>query len=250
MRLYKPVQSNRLYEHIVVEIEQRILSGALEDGDRFPSEVDLADQFGVSRTVVREAMKVLRQKGLVKVQPGRGTFVTNTTQQAVRRSLDLMLRIENVGGLRNVAEARAMFEPPIAAMAAQRCSDDDIATLAATLVTMEALMREANETQSPLSVQRFIEADLEFHLTLARATENPLVELLLNSFVGLQRDHRRRLIVQPGAAERAVYHHQRVLEAVRQRDADAAHDAMRAHLATVYDRSALIDQPNAPTGDA
>ncbi|HET7089537.1 MAG TPA: GntR family transcriptional regulator, partial [Anaerolineae bacterium] len=86
---YTPIQAQRLYERIAQQVEQRLLTGDLKIGDRLPPERELAEQFGVSRTAVREAVKALRQRGLVEVQPGRGTFLTDGTSQAVRHSLDL-----------------------------------------------------------------------------------------------------------------------------------------------------------------
>ena len=86
--MYKAVQSSRLYEQIVQQIEESIQSGELTAGSQLPAERDLAKQFGVSRTAVREAIKALQEKGLVDAFPGRGTFVTNGAPNAMRRSLD------------------------------------------------------------------------------------------------------------------------------------------------------------------
>ena len=85
--MYHTIQSERLYEQIVDQIEQLILSNELKVNDRMPPERVLAEQFGVSRTAVREAVKALREKGLLEVYPGRGTFVTNTTSKSMRDSL-------------------------------------------------------------------------------------------------------------------------------------------------------------------
>src|SRR6202043_1295419 len=87
--VYKLVRTSRLYEQIVQQIEESIVKGTLKAGDQLPAERDLAQRFGVSRTAVREAVKTLREKGLVEAYSGRGTFVTNGTSQAVRQSLDL-----------------------------------------------------------------------------------------------------------------------------------------------------------------
>ena len=91
--MYKAVQSSRLYEQTVKQIEESILKGELKPGDQLPAERDLAQQFGVSRTAVREAVKTLREKGLVESYSGRGTFITNGTSQAIKQSLDFMMRI-------------------------------------------------------------------------------------------------------------------------------------------------------------
>src|ERR1700675_304759 len=96
--MYQAIQAERLYQKIVEQIEQRILTGEIKVGDQLPSERELGDQFRVSRTAVREAVKALREKGLVEVRPGRGTFITNSTSQAARDSLGLMMRISQGKG--------------------------------------------------------------------------------------------------------------------------------------------------------
>src|SRR6201987_1122242 len=96
--MYKAVRTSRLYEQIVKQIEESILKGALKPGDQLPGERELALQFAVSRTAVREAMKALREKGLVEAYSGRGTFVTNGTSQSIRQSFDLMVKIGHKEG--------------------------------------------------------------------------------------------------------------------------------------------------------
>src|SRR5271169_570195 len=104
--MYRTVKTSRLYEQIVQQVEASILKGQLKPGDQLPAERDLAQRFGVSRTAVREAVKTLREKGLVEAYSGRGTFVTNGTSQAIRQSLDLMIRINQQEGSANLAELR------------------------------------------------------------------------------------------------------------------------------------------------
>ncbi len=118
--MYKAVRAARLYEQIVEQIEQSILKGSLKPGDQLPAEREMATQFGVSRTAVREAVKALREKGLVEAYSGRGTFVTNGTSQAIRQSLDLLTRIGQPDGLAHLVELRQVLEPEIAALAATR----------------------------------------------------------------------------------------------------------------------------------
>src|SRR6202142_1059 len=91
--MYRAVKTSRLYEQIVQQVEDSILKGQLKPGDQLPAERDLAQSFGVSRTAVREAVKTLREKGLVEAYSGRGTFVTHGPSNAIRQSLDLMIRV-------------------------------------------------------------------------------------------------------------------------------------------------------------
>ncbi len=138
-----------------------MLSGALRNGDRVPTERELAEQFGVSRTAVRE-------KGIIQSHPGRGTFITDNTAHSVRHSLGFMMKIGAADGSTNLTKAREILEPEIAALAApRRCGEH---------------RRDARGSRDV-----YIEADLAFHLALARAMQNALIAALLDPLI----DNRR-----------------------------------------------------------
>src|SRR6516164_9637810 len=219
--VYKAVRTSRLYEQIVQQIEDSILKGALKPGDQLPAERELAQNFGVSRTAVREAVKALREKGLVEAYSGRGTFITNGTSQAIRQSLDLMIRISQQEGLAHVSELRQILEPEIAALAALRIEEQLLTTMRDAVATMDRSLHDPDP---------YIEADLDFHLALAEAAGNPLVLSLLDSIVGLLREQRMHIFKVDGGPERGQFHHKRILAAIEARDADKARAAMRAHL--------------------
>jgi GntR family transcriptional repressor for pyruvate dehydrogenase complex len=220
--MYKAIRAGRLYEQIVEQIEQRILTGDLKVGDQLPPERDLAEQFGVSRTAVREAVKALSEKGLVKIQPGRGTFITDRTSRAVRHSLGLMVKIGHPEGSGYLVEVREILEPEIAARAAERATPENLAAMYEAVATMDTAMQDADT---------FIEADLDFHLALAEATQNSLVPTLLDSIIDLLREDRTRVFLTvTGGAARGQFHHKRILDAVTRHDPEAARHAMRDHL--------------------
>jgi GntR family transcriptional repressor for pyruvate dehydrogenase complex len=222
--LYRTVKTSRLFEQIVQQVEDSILKGQLKPGDQLPAERDLAQRFGVSRTAVREAVKTLREKGLVEAYSGRGTFVTNGTSQAIRQSLDLMIRINQQEGSANLAGLRAVLEPEIAGLAAPRIEEQLLSTMREAVAIMD---RSLNDPDA------YVEADLDFHLALAEAAGNPLILSLLDSIVGLLREHRTRVFDVHGGPERGQYHHKRILAAIERRDPEAAREAMRAHLQQV-----------------
>ena len=226
--LYKLVRTSRLYEQIVQQIEESIVKGALKPGDQLPAERELAQRFGVSRTAVREAVKALREKGLVEAYSGKGTFITDGTTHAVRQSLDLLVKIGQPEGSSHLAEVRAILEPEIAALAALRIQEPELVTMREAVAVMD------RAGQDP---EAYIEADLDFHLALAEGADNPLILSLLDSIVGLLREQRLRIFQVPGGPERGQIHHKRILEAVEQHDAERARDAMRAHLEQVREDS-------------
>lgn len=228
--MYKEIQTERLYEQIVEQIEQRILSGDLKVGDQLPPERELADQFRVSRTAVREAVKTLREKGLVDIQLGRGTFITANSARAMRHSLGLIVKIGNAKGLEQLEEVREILEPEIAALAARRVSAEQIAAMRQAVADMDASLED---------IDHFIEADLDFHLALAEATHNPLFPALVDSIIDLLREQRQRIFMNGGTTHGQI-HHKRILEVVAARNPEASRQAMRDHLRQVREDSKTL----------
>ena len=228
MKRYLPVQSERLYERIVEQIESAIAAGDLRVGEKLPPERELAEQFAVSRTAVREAIKILREKGYIEIQSGRGTFVTNTAPNSMRHSFDLLMKFGSVDGSANLVEVREILEPEIAALAATRMTDEFLSDMQEAYDAME----------SATDVDLFVEADLDFHLTLAEATQNPIIPAMMDSIIDLLREHRKRIGLAHDGLVRGQYHHKKILDAVRRRDSQGARLAMKEHLQQVAEDSA------------
>jgi GntR family transcriptional repressor for pyruvate dehydrogenase complex len=222
--VYKVVRTSRLYEQIVQQIEDSVLNGSLKPGDQLPAERELAQRLGVSRTAVREAVKALREKGLVEAYSGRGTFITDGTTHAARQSFDLMVKIGQQEGSTHLAELRLILEPGIAAVAATRADEEDLAAMRDAVAVMEGAQKDP---------AAYIEADLDFHLALAEAAANPLILSLIDSIVGLLREQRIKIFNVEGGPQRGQFHHKRILEAMERRDPEVARNAMRAHLEQV-----------------
>jgi GntR family transcriptional repressor for pyruvate dehydrogenase complex len=231
--VYKVVRTSRLYEQIVQQIEESVLNGSLKPGDQLPAERELAQHLGVSRTAVREAVKALREKGLVEAYSGRGTFITDGTTHAARQSFDLMVKIGQQEGSTHLAELRLILEPGIAALAAERIEDEHLAAMREAVVVMDRAQKDR---------EAYIEADLDFHLALAEAAGNPLILSLIDSIVGLLREQRIRIFNVEGGPQRGQSHHKRILEAIERHDPELARSAMRSHLEQVREDSKV------PTG--
>lgn len=231
--MYTPIQSSKVFEKIAEQIEKRILSGELRSGDRLPTERELSEQFQASRTAVREAMKTLAQRGLVDMRPGRGTIVIDGTSQAMRHSLGLMMMVGQAGNSANLVEVREIIEPGIAALAAVRATEEEITAMREAVRVMDAKLNEADA---------FIAADNDFHRALAKGTQNALILTLVDSIVDLLSEQRKQIFSLSGAPERGQIHHKRILESVVQHNAEAAREAMRAHLQQVREdvKSATI----------
>ena len=230
---YKPIQPRgRLYLDIVEQVQEMIVSGQLQPGDQLPAERQLAEQFGVSRTAVREAIKSLAERGLVDILVGRGTFVTSPSHEHVVESLTLLLRVE-ASPISDLQEARALVEVPVAGLAALHRTDENLATLDARLADMEASLED---------VERFVEADTAFHVELARATGNAALVLLTQALTALiQKERTFMLDFHEQELRAAIESHHELLRTVRAGDARATRAAMRAHLDRVGDRLKAIE---------
>jgi DNA-binding FadR family transcriptional regulator len=181
----------------------------------------LAKQFGVSRTAIREAMKALMQSGLVEIHPGRGTFVSDRTSMVVRNSIDMLVRVGNETGIKDLIEVREILEPEIAALAAVRASSEDIQSMEEAVKAMDQAMDDPD---------MFIEADLDFHLALAQGSNNAIIPVLIDSVVELLREHRIRAASVDGGLERGQPYHKIILAAIKSNDSQTARDSMRSHL--------------------
>lgn len=221
-----PLQSVKVFERVAEQIEKRILDGELHKGDRLPTERELAEQFQVSRTAVREAMKSLAQKGLINMRPGRGTIVIDGASEALQNSLGLMMKLKlgEVGGSDNLVEFRVILETEIAALAAARATEKELSAMREAIRVMDESLNDADA---------FISADNTFHEALAQATQNALILTLINSIVHLLSEQRKQIFEVEGGPQRGQIHHRRIFESVVRRDPEAARAAMRSHLQQV-----------------
>jgi GntR family transcriptional repressor for pyruvate dehydrogenase complex len=211
-----------LSQRVSEELERWIVENGREEGARLPSERDLASRFGVSRTVIREAVRVLTAKGLLKVQAGSGTLITRPSSQSVSQTLALYLRTRDVAlDYAQVHEARRLLEVEIAGRAAERRTAEDLSG-------MEAILREtAGEIRD---AGHFARLDVAFHNALADAARNPLFRILLDSLGDVLYQVRYTAFELPGTVGRALACHRAVFEAVSKADPDAARRAMIEHL--------------------
>jgi GntR family transcriptional regulator, transcriptional repressor for pyruvate dehydrogenase complex len=228
-RVYPPVRSRRLYESVVDHIQALVAERHLVPGDRLPNERELAAQFEVSRTVVREALKTLVDRGLIEVRSGHGAFVVDGVPNALAQSFELMMRMGGDGDPSgDLVEVRELIEPEIAYRAALRATRADLEALGRAVATMDDHLDDLGA---------YITADEAFHLCLAEATHNLFLPRLLHSVVDVLADLRGRIFQVDGGPERGQVHHHRILRAVDERAPEAAREAMRAHLRQVREDS-------------
>ncbi|MGQ9684435.1 MAG: FadR/GntR family transcriptional regulator [Anaerolineae bacterium] len=212
---------------MAADIEGLILDGRLKPGDLLPPQAELATQFGVSRTVVREAVRTLATKSLLEVRSGSRIAVRSPSAESVARSMDLYLRAGRPGfDYARIHEVRRVLEVEIAGLAAERRTPAD-------LDRMETILREASGTGG--NREWFARCDLAFHASLARATQNELFCLLLDAIADTLFEIRRLAFDVPGTLDRALVHHRAILEQIRLGDSQGAREAMLEDLKDAED---------------
>ncbi|MCJ2165823.1 MULTISPECIES: FadR/GntR family transcriptional regulator [unclassified Pseudodesulfovibrio] len=219
----KPVQRKSISEEIVSQLKGMIDQGRLLPGDRLPAERKLAEQFGVSRTSVREGIKILAESGLLESRQGAGTFVSENEGGAREGSL-LEAVLSGDFDLQDVFEVRKMLEPEIAALAARNGSPSAKNRLEAILMEQEQAIRSGSSGAG---------LDHQFHQALAEASGNPVLREMVSALhEGFARS-REDIVQSPQRQEASLAAHRAIIEAVRNGHAMQAERAMREHLEEV-----------------
>lgn len=200
-------------------IEEQIVAGRMAPGAKLPSERQLAERFGVSRPIVREALRSLIERHLVEVHPGRGAYVLPARASNAAHRLDALFRRSQVTP-RDMVEARTMLECTAAALAAERATATDLTALAEALTGIDRAVGLFEQTR----------ADLTFHLTIARAAHNPVIETMFGAITGLAVEQMLRSLADPDVARAALPYHRAIDEAIQDRDPERARQVMAAHL--------------------
>ena len=209
-----------LVEDVYGGLAQQILSAEpTQDEAWLPKTAELSEQYGVSRTVVREAINRLESQGLIETRHGVGLRAVHRLHKPVMASLSLLLP-DLAERLRQATETRFLLEVEIARLAATRMTESGLAALRSA---------QARLIAPDVSVEDGVEADTEFHEILAEQCGNEVLKLMLASIVELCRESRTLTISRTGF-ERPYVSHQRILDAIESANAEAAAQAMEEHL--------------------
>lgn len=210
----------RTRNELAMTLEHRIISGGLAAGELLPSERVLSDEYGLSRSMVREALRTLAERRLIDVVPGRGSFVRQATvEDSVDRLTDVFDQRQVTA--RYLIEARTMVETTAAAIAAERADEDEIATMRAAL----ALFDSAGDLLDR------VRGDLAFHLAIVHAARNPLIETMFRAIQPYTVELMVRSLTDLTVTAESVPFHRVILDAIALREPAAASDAMWQHLA-------------------
>ena len=219
---FETIRRDKVYEGVAKQIERLILK-KLQPGDKLPSERELAETLGVSRSSIRDAIRSLELIGMVEPRQGAGTIVRELSSQSLVNPLaNAIKRKEELIG--ELLDFRKMLEPQLAARAATRASPDELGEMEEILARQERKLRAGEST---------IAEDSEFHYAIALASGNSVVLKVLDTLMDLLRDSRERSLQQEGRPQKSLAGHRRILAAIKRRDSDAAKAAMRRHIENV-----------------
>lgn len=224
LQAFRSVSRERsLSDKVTEQITEAIVSRQVRPGERLPSERELGARFNVSRTVIREAVRSLVARGLVRVTSGRGVEVSEVGSGNVTASMKLLVRGYELD-YEKVSEVRSAVEVQTAGLAARRAQPEDL----------ERLRQLCEGHQSSLDkgdTDAASEFDFQFHRELTRASGNELLLAMLDSISDVLLEVRHQAMVQPHVSEDGLKAHRRILKAVTSGDPKAARDAMARHLA-------------------
>jgi len=222
----KPVSRTSLSDEIVQQIIELISREVLKPGDRLPSERELCKKFGVGRTSLREGLRSLAVMGILDGRVGEGTFVSPSNSKYLAKSLQRGLLLDRKK-VQDLIETRLMLESQTAYLAAQRASEASLGEIE------QAIQQMAKHLAQP---EKYLEFDLQFHLAIARATQNSILFNLLSMTRGYLQEWIKESLAEPRnsrlglRARLSVREHRKILEALRNGDAEAARQSMTDHI--------------------
>ncbi len=231
--MYDPVERPKVYQLVAERLLHQVRLRRLNPGDSLPPEHELARRYGVGRSSVREALRLLESKGVIR-SAGHGSFVVAEYGNALVDSLRFLLTLEAFD-LEELYELRKILETEFAALAAARRGEEHLQRMEEAIRQMEAGL----DSQS-----RYIEADLRFHLTVAEATRNRVAVYVMRAIRDPLHRALARVYYIPGSPQKSMAQHRAILEAVRAQDPGGARRRMAEHLGRVQEDVRRVLHPD------
>jgi len=227
--MLKPIKPKRMSDQVFEQLKDLIFRGHLKPGERLMTERELAQNLGVSRPTVREAISKLVTVHLLEHRQGQGTFVNLPTASADKNPLAAVLNGQDAS-LMDLLEVRLGLECNAVALAARRATEEDIREIEKIVQEMSVAVSEGNLGS---------EADITFHMALAYATKNIVQIHIMKSLYDLLfyaiQENLQHLYTEPMNLDKVLQQHTDILNAIRQRDPDEAYAAMKRHITFVVD---------------
>jgi DNA-binding FadR family transcriptional regulator len=218
-----------LYETIADRLENDILSNSFGDSGKLPSEQTLGARCGVSRTVIREALKLLKARGLIESRNGSGSYVTKPDSNNVSELLRRMVIMDGIT-VHEIYEVREILEEASAERAAVHVTEEQLSEMA------DCLLKLRNRN---ISIRERREEDFKFHVLIAKASDNRLLMVLVQTMRNIFIEQIESGIYVEGSIDDAIRRHQKIFDALRQHDPQAARVAIQEHLTVSEEHYAI-----------
>lgn len=226
--MFTPVKNTKVYEQVIEQIKEMIVSGQLKKGDRLPPERDLVEQLQVSRTSIREAIRALQIIGLVECRQGGGNFIKESFENSLFEPLSIMFVLQN-SRPEEILELRKIVEVGTAMLAAEKIEESELKEIE---VILEQMKRSSDEELNA-------KLDKELHYKIAYASKNFLVVSILSAVSSLVdsfiKDARNMILKQKENKEVLIEHHEKLYKALLAHDKNKAAEVMRKHLDFIVD---------------
>jgi GntR family transcriptional repressor for pyruvate dehydrogenase complex len=217
---YDQINRKHLYEEVAIQIEKMVLNETLKVGDKLPPEKNLAENFGVSRNILREALKTLKERGLIEVRTGDGVYIVKPTVDTLKDMVNRLIVLGDVS-IDELFEFRLAIEVKACGLAAEKINKDEIMELEEIISLMK---------QDIDDVGKWAEEELQFHLLIAKASKNKLFHSFINPVSNLLFDLFLKGRQNPEAKIEGIEGHISIVECLKTRDKNLAEDAMKRHL--------------------
>ena len=217
------LRPSRLPDVVAHHIEELVFARNLAEGDQLPTEAQLCAEYDVSRTVVREATRILEQRGLVTIRPGRGMLVAKPDAGPIARQYALVLR-SNPAAFDQLMDTRLLVEVHLTGLAAEHRTADDLAAMRATSATARAHRHD---------YELCLNEDLRFHAVVGQASGNPLMSLFVDPVNQCLRESYRSARGYLSRLDSTLDEHERIVDAIAAGDVESARTASRLHLERV-----------------
>lgn len=236
--MLKKISKNTVATQVINQLIHLIRSGAVKEGDRLPSEREMAEQLGVSRPPIRESLRVLEYAGVIETRYGDGIYVKNADFPP-DGSL-LFSRILHQYTLEDLIEMRKVLEAASVRFAVGRANDEDLDNL-------QGIQTEMLDSLD--NMEKFIECDFAFHSAIAESTRNSMLYQTIQTMRKMMGEFNRDLLQRRSYRQLVCRHHQAILDGILHRNVEAALQAMDAHLNNVVSMSVIAQEQLEDAGD-
>lgn len=230
MTMLKKLKPMRIFEQVVQQIRDLIKNGELQPGDKLPTEQELEQQLNVSRSSVREALRVLEFEGLVEVRRGSGTYVSSNQSLKTKGELTHWL-LEQGEMLLDVLQVRELLEGLSASLCAEKATENDLVRIRQIIEEMEKLNKESMKDCSILD--DMVRLDSTFHLVISEVSDNSIVNEIIGQIIPAFQEGNKAVIYVSEEIDKTIRDHKRILKAIEERDAKKAEKSMRQHISRV-----------------